>query len=295
MFTAAIVLVLFAGAQGVVGDVGVGSKKLGFTNKNIQANPFGSCPLVLGYPSGDPSPGEVWQFDQPPCDYPGVTCFQDSARECGAPWPNTNIYVKEETVIAVFDGSYGPQSTSTDCPLKLKQWSPDSSSRDSGSDSTLDCPLTCFECAKACEMQANSVSQADTFRDPTLQGCNAWVFCTNPMGCKHSGGTVPGFSCTLKRIPMQNPGIQMLMAADGGTTLEFRENVVAPPKALVDQSSSGTGSDFVSGICNVRQTCTNTPGGDFQCDATTGGCGKCDTCGGYPFTCGGPCCPSCPC
>mmetsp|Transcript_11367 Transcript_11367/g.29290 ORF Transcript_11367/g.29290 Transcript_11367/m.29290 type:complete len:86 (+) Transcript_11367:52-309(+) len=85
MFTTAIVLVLFAGAQGVVGDVGVGSKKLGFTNKNIQANPFGSCPLVLGYPGGDPSPGEVWQFDQPPCDYPGVTCFQDSARECGAP------------------------------------------------------------------------------------------------------------------------------------------------------------------------------------------------------------------
>uniref|UniRef100_A0A7S3DZ33 Uncharacterized protein n=1 Tax=Chloropicon laureae TaxID=464258 RepID=A0A7S3DZ33_9CHLO len=260
--------------------VGVASKDLSFTDtKERTANPFGSCPLVLS------SDLPVWEFEQPPCGYEGVTCFPDLARQCGNPWPNTNIYVKEEEIIAVFDVS------ATNCPQNLTQWYPDDNT---SYESTLDCPMTCFDCAKACEMQANSVSQADTFRDPTLQGCNAWVFCTNPMGCKHSGGTVPGFSCTLKRIPLQNPGIQMLMP--NRTTLEFRENVVvAPPKALVDESSSGTGSDFVSGICNVRQTCTNTPGGDFQCDATTGGCGKCDTCGGYPFTCGGPCCPSCPC
>mmetsp|Transcript_4283 Transcript_4283/g.10999 ORF Transcript_4283/g.10999 Transcript_4283/m.10999 type:complete len:209 (-) Transcript_4283:87-713(-) len=184
---------LLAG-QGVAGDVGIASKKLGFTNKNIQANPFGSCPMRLGYSDGV-SDGGVWQFDLP---YP----FVNEVGDCSAPWPNTNVYAKgQETVIAVNEpennGGTGPS--------------------------------TCYECAKWC----NSVDE-----------CNAWVFCVNADGCKHSGGVTGGFSCTLKNISPENAGMQQLMY-DG----TFSNNAMAPPSSLVSSGTSGRGSDFVSGVC----------------------------------------------
>jgi len=267
------------------------SNDLPFTNKNFVANPFGSCPLVKGYPDSGVAKdgyGALWQFQSPPCGYPSITCMQDQHMDCGTPWPNTNIYHSDETIIATFNidsymGKLGGKMKLAECPQNYTQFF-DSDSKFNETKS-FDCPMTCFDCAGLCQAQASSVSKADTFHDPTLQGCNAWVFCTNPSGCTHAGITTEGLTCTLKRIPLDNPDMQKKLIQDADGTPPS-----SPPAGLVDKDSSGKGSDFVSGFCNVRQTCTNNA--TITCES---GCGNCISCYGYPMQCGGPCCPSCPC
>ena len=78
-----------------------------------------------------------------------------------------------------------------------------------------------------------SVATADKMYDPTMQGCNAWVFCTNPEGCVNGKKTMPGLSCTLKRIPLDNPDIQEQMRRQSSRD--------GPPAGLVAEG----GGDFV--------------------------------------------------
>merc|ERR1711981_891677 len=225
-----------------------------FTDTATRVNPFGSCPLVKGKYDSD----SKWTFDTPPCGYQGTTCWDlspslDSA--CTSPCPlNPTEY----------DDLYG----------------------DEGNTVEFDCPLTCLDCATLCKAQAASVAKKGDFYDPTLQGCNAWVFCANPQGCPHGDKVAPGLSCTLKRIELDSPSIREAMAPG------YFQEVFEAPEALVDKSSSGPGSDFVSGLCNVRETCTNTE--SMTCSS---GCGNSSaySCWGFPMTCSDGCLPSCPC
>ena len=110
----------------------------------------------------------------------------------------------------------------------------------------------------------------------------------------------PGYSCTLKRIPLDDPEIQRVMSY--GTT--YSEKPLGPPESLIDKQSSGTGSDFVSGLCNVRATCKNNSTLAESCTLDCEGCEDASnacgndkefSCGGYPMTCADGCLPSCPC
>ena len=92
--------------------------------------------------------------------------------------------------------------------------------------------------------------------DPTMQGCNAWVFCTNPNGCANGEKTMPGLSCTLKRIPLDNPDIQKRMRARSSRDEQVETE---PPAGLV----AGGSGDFVSGLCNIP---TPRPS-DFPCNS----------------------------
>ena len=134
-----------------------------------------------------------------------------------------------------------------------------------------------------------SVAKADQMLDPTMQGCNAWIFCTNPDGCTNGEETVPGLSCTLKRIPLDNPDIQKRMRARSPYSYD-EEFATEPPAGLV----AGGSSDFVSGFCNVRETCVNTESVRDRCDR---GCGNEQEypCWGFPMSCSDGCIPSCPC
>jgi len=247
------------------GSFARGSNSLPFTDEDEISNPYGSCPMVKRTGSGW---GRTWDFQTPPCGYPSVTCLQEQHMECGPPFPNTDLYSGEETVIATY--SLDDEDT---C----------------GAPGQFECPLTCFACAGLCQAQAKNASDPGNFGDPTLKGCNLWVFCTNPEGCANAGRTVPGFSCTLARVPLDNPAIQKELVASG----VYTDDPAVAPEELVVKGSSGKGSDFVSGLCNVRQTCLNNA--TIECDAGCGTEDSCGTCGGYPFSCAGPCCPSCPC
>ena len=139
-------------------------------------------------------------------------------------------------------------------------------------------------------MQAMSVAKADQMLDPTMQGCNAWVFCTNPDGCTNGEKTMPGLSCTLKRIPLDNPDIQKRMRARSSRDEQVETE---PPAGLV----AGGSGDFVSGLCNIRETCVNTESVRDRCDL---GCGNEQEypCWGWPYGslgCSKGCIPSCSC
>ena len=131
-----------------------------------------------------------------------------------------------------------------------------------------------------------SVAKADQMLDPTMQGCNAWVFCTNPDGCTNGEETVPGLSCTLKRIPLDNPDIQKRMRAR--SPYEDEQSGTEPPAGLV----AGGSSDFVSGLCNVRETCVNSDRVKESCGRGCGNDRKYDC---KDNTCSDGCIPSCPC
>ena len=132
-----------------------------------------------------------------------------------------------------------------------------------------------------------SVAKADQMLDPTMQGCNAWVFCTNPDGCTNGEETVPGLSCTLKRIPLDNPEIQKRMRARSPYSYD-EEFATEPPAGLV----AGGSSDFVSGFCNVRETCVNSDRVKESCGLRCGNENKYDC---KDNTCTSGCIPSCPC
>jgi len=270
----------------------------------VTVNPFGSCSLAWNQ-YGDKS----WSFNGPPCGYPDVTCFPETQgmdNACTKPMPNANLYSPSEIVIATYDtDSYGDEdgsSKSSPCPVNFT-----THGELSGEETTsMDCPVTCFDCASMCRWQAASVATKESFYDPTIpkDACNAWVFCTNPDGCEHGGKKVPGLSCTLKRIPLDNPNIQRVMSI--GTYDDYwdsSEELLGPPESLIDKKSSGKGSDFVSGLCNVRATCKNnatlaescTLECEGECDGNACGNDKQFSCGGYPMTCSDGCLPSCPC
>jgi len=277
-----------------------------FTDTTETVNPYGSCALKTST-VGETSTQSGWAFDVAPNGYPGVTNLPTQIWYCDEPFPNTNFYAKDEEVIGAYN-----INNSEDC-WKFSEGDFMSPLFKDG------CPYTCYDCAHLCSQQAlnaslaaapeatrrrimaqegeegyaNTSTSVDTFDwgsglDTTLHGCNAWTFCTNPGGCVHDGKTQPGFTCTLKRIPLSSaPMIQALQWQQ-----EYSDTPrIGAPDGLVAESSSGPGSDFVSGLCNVRQTCSNNATIDY-CDGT---CGDECPCGGYPMSCGGPCCPSCPC
>jgi len=257
-----------------------------FTDEAVAINPFGSCSLAWNQYGT-----KQWSFLGKPCGYPSVTCFSETIGmddSCQNPFPNTNLYHPDEQEIATyFDDAFSTTTKSAKCPVNVtftSDWV--------GTETkAVDCPTTCFDCATMCRLQAASVAKKDTLFDPTLQGCNAWVFCTNPEGCKHGGKTSPAYSCTLKRIPLDNPSIQEELKA---RSVYSPDSPSGPPEGLVDKGSSGKGSDFVSGLCNVRSTCTNNATLADTCDD---GCGNITSyaCGGYPPTCTDGCLPSCFC
>ena len=52
-----------------------------------------------------------------------------------------------------------------------------------------------------------------------------------------------------------------------------------PPEGLIDKGSSGEGSDFVSGLCNVSATCANN---QTLAESSDAGCGN-----EQQYACGG--------
>ena len=235
-----------------------------FTDTTEAVNPYGSCALKTS------TVGESgWAFDVAPHAYPetsGVTPTQ--LWYCDEPFPNTNFYHEDEEVI----GTYNSRSQD-DC----FKFFPGDGAAYQISDVNYDavwkdgCPYTCWDCASLCSQQALNASfeaapeatrrrimdsrgsyyanipitirnfDTSSGLDTTLHGCNAWTFCANPGGCVHDGKTQPGFTCTLKRIPLSSA--PMIQALERG----YSDTPRGAPDGLVAESSSGPGSDFVSG------------------------------------------------
>jgi len=122
-------------------------------------NNYGSCPLKK-YKENKYGP-KPWSFDLPPCGYLSTGPCTDLERDymqmsCDEPFPDTNFYHKDETVIATyFDDSSFRQNRewedvrkSSPCPLNLTyQWSKSDYEKVTES---FDCPLTCYDCANLC-------------------------------------------------------------------------------------------------------------------------------------------------
>ena len=114
-------------------------------------NNYGSCPLVKT------KNGEVkWSFDTPYCrraDSRPKCCDKSRVmRACNDPFPDANIYHKDETVIATyFDDSFNRTledgTKSAPCPLNLTYQSSFSDDKETKS---FDCPVTCYDCANLC-------------------------------------------------------------------------------------------------------------------------------------------------
>ena len=121
------------------------------TDKAEHINNYGSCPLVKGKYSED-----KWFFDTQPCGYPSVTCMDTSPdmANCDNPFPDANIYHKDETVIATyFDDSFNRTledgTKSAPCPLNLiyqDLWKKKKYTHMK----SFDCPVTCYDCANLC-------------------------------------------------------------------------------------------------------------------------------------------------
>ena len=118
------------------------------TDKSEHINNYGSCPLVKGKYSED-----KWFFDTQPCGYPSVTCMDTSPdmANCDNPFPDANIYHKDETVIATyFDDSFNRTwedgTKSAPCPLNLTY----PLSLSETQTESFDCPVTCYDCANLC-------------------------------------------------------------------------------------------------------------------------------------------------
>ena len=110
-------------------------------------NNYGSCPLVKRKPRAKGSEADMWEFDMQPCGYPYTgycTDMPQNMRDCNEPFPDTNIYHKDETVIATYSGD----PSSAPCPLNLTYNDIDDVS--STNTQTFDCPVTCYDCANLC-------------------------------------------------------------------------------------------------------------------------------------------------
>ena len=117
-------------------------------------NNYGSCPLKK-YKENKYGP-KPWSFDLPPCGYPDQACTNtanDMGINCDNPFPDANIYHKDETVIATyFDDSFNRTwedgTKSAPCPLNLTYQS--SFSDYKKVTESFDCPVTCYDCANLC-------------------------------------------------------------------------------------------------------------------------------------------------
>ena len=117
------------------------------TDKAEHINNYGSCPLVKGSWGEEGYSEDKWSFDLPPCGYPDQACTNtanDMGINCDNPFPDANIYHKDETVIATYSGD----PSSAPCPLNLTYNDIDDVS--STNTQTFDCPVTCYDCANLC-------------------------------------------------------------------------------------------------------------------------------------------------
>merc|ERR1712010_199386 len=163
---AALVLASTAAASG-------GGETYFTDTDTVTVNPFGSCSLAWNQYND-----KSWSFNGPPCGYPSVTCFgktQGMDDACMKPMPNTNICSRSEVVIATYFDDAFTNSPSSPCPVNFTGnlgWQ--------GEETTsMDCPVTCFDCASMCRWQAASVATKESFYDPTIpkDACNAWGEC----------------------------------------------------------------------------------------------------------------------
>ena len=116
------------------------------TDKAEHINNYGSCPLVKGkYSEAN------WFFDTQPRGYTNVPSTE--MLDCNEPFPDANIYHKDETVIATyFDDSFNRTwedgTKSAPCPLNLTyQEIVTLSEKETES---FGCPVTCYDCANLC-------------------------------------------------------------------------------------------------------------------------------------------------
>ena len=138
------------------------------TDDAERINNYGSCPLVKWKPRAkDSQEKDMWSFDTQPCGYPDTGYCTDTPqemRDCNEPFPDANIYHKDETVIATyFDDSFEDFDDSFEyfedgkksapCPLNLTysdinfnkstQWIVKKTE-------SFGCPVTCYDCANLC-------------------------------------------------------------------------------------------------------------------------------------------------
>ena len=121
------------------------------TDDAERINNYGSCPLVKAKYSEDD-----WFFDTQPRGY--TSTKMQEMLDCNEPFPDANIYHKDETVIATyFDDSFNRTwedgTKSAPCPLNLTysdinfnksaQWIVKKTE-------SFDCPVTCYDCANLC-------------------------------------------------------------------------------------------------------------------------------------------------
>ena len=128
------------------------------TDDAERINNYGSCPLVKWKPRAkDSQEKDIWSFDLPPCGYPDTGYCTDTPqemRDCNEPFPDANIYHKDETVIATyFDDSFNRTledgTKSAPCPLNLiyqDLWKKKKYTHMK----SFDCPVTCYDCANLC-------------------------------------------------------------------------------------------------------------------------------------------------
>ena len=127
------------------------------TDKSEHINNYGSCPLKkvgledwVGPKSEAPPPR--WSFDTQPRGYNLPSTEMPEMHDCDNPFPDANIYHKDETVIATyFDDSFNRTwedgTKSAPCPLNLTYQSSFSDDKETKS---FDCPVTCYDCANLC-------------------------------------------------------------------------------------------------------------------------------------------------
>ena len=114
------------------------------TDDAERINNYGSCPLVKAKYSEDD-----WFFDTQPRGY--TSTEMQEMLDCNEPFPDANIYHKDETVIATyFDDSFNRTwedgTKSAPCPLNLTY----PLSLSETQTESFDCPVTCYDCANLC-------------------------------------------------------------------------------------------------------------------------------------------------
>ena len=117
------------------------------TDDAERINNYGSCPLLKGRWGED-----KWSFDTQPRGYTNLPSTEmPEMHDCDNPFPDANIYHKDETVIATyFDDSFNRTwedgTKSAPCPLNLTY----PLSLSETQTESFDCPVTCYDCANLC-------------------------------------------------------------------------------------------------------------------------------------------------
>ena len=119
------------------------------TDDAERINNYGSCPLLKGRWGED-----KWSFDTQPRGYTNLPSTEmPEIHDCDNPFPDANIYHKDETVIATyFDDSFNRtwEDGTKSAPYPLNLTYQEIVTLSEKETKSFDCPVTCYDCANLC-------------------------------------------------------------------------------------------------------------------------------------------------